>query len=49
MSELYDKLQEIKYQKDTYTYIEVPKELNKASKIELILSIRGIKYTIVLK
>ena len=38
-----------KYQKDTYTYIEVPKELNKASKIELILSIRGIKYTIVLK
>lgn len=38
-----------KYQKDTYTYLEVPKEIEIAEKIELIITIRGIKYTIVLK
>ena len=38
-----------KYQKSTYTYIEVPKELESAEKIELIITIRGIKYTIILK
>lgn len=38
-----------KYQKSTYTYIEVPKELELAEKIELIITIRGIKYTIILK
>lgn len=38
-----------KYQKDTYTYLEVPKEIELAEKIELIITIRGIKYTIVLK
>lgn len=35
--------------KDNYVYFEVPNELENSSKIEIILSIRGIKYTISLK
>lgn len=38
-----------KYQRDTYTYIEVPKEVENAEKLDLIITIRGIKYTIDLK
>ena len=37
------------YDIDKYSYIEVPKEVENANKIEVILTIRGIKYTIVLK
>lgn len=40
---------ETKYQKDKYVYLEVPKEIEKSDNIELIISIRGIKYTIILK
>lgn len=40
---------QVDYDKDKYTYIEVPKEMENANKIEVILTIRGIKYTIVLK
>lgn len=32
-----------------YTYLEVPLELEEANKIEIILTIRGLKYTFVLK
>ena len=32
-----------------YYYLEVPLELQEANKIEIILTIRGIKYTLVLK
>ena len=39
----------IELNKDNYSYLEVPAEVQKASKIELILIIRGIKYTINLK
>lgn len=37
------------FNKSKYSYFEVPKEVEDAQKIELILSIRGIKYTIILK
>lgn len=37
------------YDIDKYSYIEVPKEVENANKIEVILTIRGIKYTLVLK
>ena len=40
---------QVDYDNDKYSYIEVPKELENANKIELILTIRGVKYTIVLK
>lgn len=40
---------QVEYDNDKYSYIEVPKELENANKIEIILTIRGIKYTIVLK
>ena len=40
---------QVDYDNDKYSYIEVPKEIENANKIELILTIRGVKYTIVLK
>lgn len=40
---------QVEYDTDKYSYIEVPKEVENANKIEIILTIRGIKYTIVLK
>lgn len=40
---------QVEYDNDKYSYIEVPKEVENANKIEIILTIRGIKYTIVLK
>lgn len=39
----------VKYNNDKYSYIEVPSEISEANKIELIIQIRGIKYTITLK
>lgn len=39
----------IRYGKDKNAYFEVPKEVEKANKIDLIIQIRGIKYTIILK
>ena len=39
----------VKYNKDKYCYLELTKEVLKANKIELILLIRGIKYTFILK
>lgn len=38
-----------KLKTDEYSYVEVPSELAEANKIEIILTIRGIKYTLVLK
>lgn len=37
------------FNKTKYSYFEIPKEVEDAQKIELIISIRGIKYTIILK
>lgn len=39
----------VDYDTDKYTYFEVPLEVENANKIEIILTIRGIKYTFVLK
>lgn len=39
----------VDYEKETLSYLEVPPELEKAEKIDLILLIRGVKYTISLK
>ena len=38
-----------KLKTNEYSYVEVPSELAEANKIEIILTIRGIKYTLVLK
>ena len=38
-----------KLKTDEYSYVEVSSELAEANKIEIILTIRGIKYTLVLK
>ena len=38
-----------KYSVEKYAYLEVPAELQYANKIELILNVRGIKNTIILK
>lgn len=38
-----------KLKNDEYSYVEIPSELVEANKIEIILTIRGIKYTLVLK
>ncbi|NLC48264.1 MAG: DUF4352 domain-containing protein [Tenericutes bacterium] len=40
---------ETNFESEKYSYLEVPSELEEANKIEIILSIRNIKYTIVLK
>ena len=37
------------FETDNYSYMEVPKEIKEATKIDLIILIRGIKYTINLK
>ena len=37
------------YEVEKYSYLEVPSEVEEANKIEIILSIRDIKYTIMLK
>ena len=39
----------VNYNKENYCYMEVTKEVLKANKIELILLIRGVKYTFILK
>ena len=39
----------VNYEKDNYSYMEVTKEVLKANKIELIILIRGVKYTFGLK
>ena len=39
----------VSYDKDNYSYLEVTKEVLKANKIELIILIRGVKYTFNLK
>ena len=39
----------INLKNDEYSYVEIPSELVEANKIEIILTIRGIKYTLVLK
>ena len=40
---------DVDIEKNEYAYFEIPSELENATKIELILLIRGIKYTFVLK
>ena len=40
---------DIDIQQDKNSYFEVPSEIKDASKIELYLLIRGIKYTFILK
>ncbi len=42
-------IEESKLKNDEYSYVEIPSELVEANKIEIILTIRGIKYTLVLK
>jgi hypothetical protein len=37
---------EVKHNKDTIAYLEVPSSIKNASKIDLIINIRGKKYTI---
>lgn len=37
------------YGKEEYTYIEVPEKMKEANKIEMLIDIRGVKYTLVLK
>ena len=39
----------VKYNNDSISYFEIPSEVKNADKINLILLIRGIKYTIILK
>ena len=39
----------VDYNVDNYSYMEIPKEVLNANKIELIILIRGVKYTINLK
>ena len=39
----------VDYDPDNYSYLEVSKEIESANKIELIIAIRGVKYTIILK
>lgn len=39
----------VKYEIDDYSYLEIPSEVEKANKIDLIILIRGVKYTINLK
>ncbi len=40
---------DVEYDRDNYSYMELTKEVTKANKIELILLIRGVKYTFNLK
>ena len=40
---------EVNYDSQTYSFMEVPKEVVDANKIDLIILVRGIKYTINLK
>ena len=40
---------DVDFDKDNYAYMEIPKEIENANKIDLIILIRGIKYTINLK
>ena len=40
---------DVEFNKDSYAYMEVNKEIEKANKIDLIFLIRGKKYTITLK
>ena len=39
----------VDYDVDNYSYMEIPKEVLNANKIDLIILIRGVKYTINLK
>ena len=39
----------VDYDPDNYSYLEVSKDIESANKIELIIAIRGVKYTIILK
>ncbi len=39
----------VDYEKDNYAYLEIPSEVEQANKIDLIILIRGVKYTINLK
>ena len=43
------KSKDVIYEKDKYSYFEVPSNLQDADKIELIILVRGQKYTFVLK
>ena len=40
---------DVDYDSDNYSYLEVSKEIEVANKIELIIAVRGVKYTIILK
>ena len=48
-NEIKIKSKDVIYEKNKYTYFEVPASIKNADKIELILLVRGQKYTLILK
>lgn len=43
------KAKDVIYEKNKYTYFEIPSNIKNADKIELVLLVRGQKYTLILK